>query len=186
MERKKLLIDMDHVMADITSQYIKWYKEATGVEVKRKDLLGKPEDLAFPRPQLIRDFIHRPGFFRNAKLMPGSQEVIRELNQVFDLSIVSAAMEFPQSLTEKYEWLSEHFPFIGWQQIIFCGSKKNISGDIMIDDHFRNLGHFSGKKLLFTATHNIYTDIEGYTRVNDWEEVRSLLMRDFSFQYANN
>jgi 5'-nucleotidase len=176
MERKRILIDMDHVMADITSQYIKWYKDATGTEIERGDLSGKPEDLAFTQPQLIREFLHTPGFFRNTAVMPGSQEVIEKLNEVFELFIVSAAMEFPQSLIEKYEWLGEHFPFIHWQQIILCGSKKPISGDFMIDDHFKNLRNFNGEKLLFTATHNINTHIAGYTRVNSWAEIRDLLI----------
>ena len=178
MERKRLLVDMDHVMADITTQYIKWYLDATGTEIKREDLLGKPEDLAFPQPQLIRDFVYKPGFFRTAPVMPGSQEVVSELNDSFDLYVVSAAMEFPQSLTEKYEWLSEHFPFISWQQIIFCGSKKAIWGDYMIDDHLKNLNYFKGEKLLFSATHNINTQINGYKRVNNWAEVKELLIGD--------
>lgn len=180
MERKRLLVDMDHVMADITSQYIKWFKDATGIEMKRTDLIGKPEDLAFPQPQLIREFLYKPGFFRSTQVMPGSREVIKELNEIYELFIVSAAMEFPQSLIEKYEWLREHFPFIGWQQIIFCGSKKTISGDYMIDDHFKNLGNFNGEKLLFTATHNANTHINGYTRVNNWAEIRNLLVGNFS------
>ena len=174
MERKRILIDMDHVMADITAQYIKWYKNATGTEIKRVDLLGKEEDLAFPQPQLIRDFLFKPGFFRTAPVMEGGQDVIRELNEVFEVFIVSAAMEFPQSLVEKHAWLAEHFPFIKWQQIIFCGSKKAIAGDYMIDDHLKNLDFFPGERILFTATHN--TNVNGYTRVNDWEEVRALLL----------
>ncbi len=177
MKKKQLLVDMDHVIADITSQYIKWYKDATGTEMKWDDLLGKPEDLAFPQPELIRGFLHTPGFFRGAAVMPGSLEVIRELNEVYELLIVSAAMEFPQSLIEKYDWLGEHFPFISWRQIVFCGSKKNISGDYMIDDHFKNLDNFNGQKLLFTATHNIHTDNNGYTRVNNWTEVKDLLLK---------
>jgi 5'-nucleotidase len=176
MPRKRILIDMDHVMADITTQYIQWYEEATGTVINREDLNGKPEDLAFPQPRLIREFLYAPGFFRTAGVMPGSQEVIRELNEVFELFIVSAAMEFPQSLSEKYEWLLKHFPFIHWQQIIFCGSKKPISGDFMIDDHVKNLSHFKGEKILFTATHNMHMQDTGYRRVNNWEEVRNLLM----------
>jgi len=175
MERKRILIDMDHVMADITSQYIRYYKEATGVEMKRNDLIGRPEDLAFPQPHLVRDFLFKPGFFRSAPVIEGSQEVIRELNEIFEVFIVSAAMEFPQSLGEKLAWLGEHFPFIKWQQIIFCGSKKPIAGDYMIDDHLKNLDFFPGEKILFTATHN--TTVNGYTRVNDWEEVRELLLQ---------
>lgn len=180
MTKKRVIIDMDHVMADITSQYIKWYKNATGVTIERDSLLGKQEDLAFPRPELIREFLLEPGFFRTASVIANSQKVIKELNELFDVTIVSAAMEFPQSLIEKYEWLQEHFPFIGWQQIILCGSKKNICGDFMIDDHLKNLNYFKGEKLLFTATHNTEINQEGLTRVNNWMEVLQYLTQKHS------
>ncbi len=85
MSRKRILIDMDHVMADITSQFIVWYQRNTGVEMNREDLMGKPEDLAFPEPRLIREFLHTPGFFATAPVIPGSQSVIRELNQLYDV-----------------------------------------------------------------------------------------------------
>ncbi len=182
MAKKTILIDMDHVMADITFQFIKWYQRATGVALSREDLLGKPEDLAFPEPGLIREFLHEPGFFLTAPVIPGSQSVIKELNQLYDVYIVSAAMEFPQSLSEKREWLLKHFPFIHWQQIIFCGSKKPVSGDFMIDDHVKNLTHFKGERLLFTATHNIYMQDTGYFRVNNWEEIKDLfLLKNVSY-----
>jgi hypothetical protein len=48
----------------------------------------------------------------------------------------------------------------------------------MIDDHLKNLDYFDGEKLLFTATHNIHT--KGYTRVNNWAEVRALLLERVS------
>ncbi|PWU00315.1 MAG: 5'(3')-deoxyribonucleotidase [Bacteroidetes bacterium] len=178
MEKKRLLVDMDHVMADITTNYIRYYKQATGILVQREDLMGKPEDAAFPQPQLIHEFLFTPGFFRTAPVMEGSQHVMKILNQVYDVSIVSAAMEFPQSLREKYDWLAEHFPFITWQQIILCGSKKWISGDYMIDDHFKNLNYFNGERILFTATHNSHIHKQGYTRVNNWNEVRQLLVKE--------
>ncbi len=176
MKKKTLLIDMDHVIADISSQYIKYYKELTGIEMKASDLMGKPEDEAFPTPRLIKRFLNTPGFFRTAVVIQNSQQVVEELNDLFELYIVSAAMEFPQSLIEKYEWLNEYFPFINWSQIIFCGSKKHISGDYMIDDHIKNLNNFKGEKILFTAPHNININVQGYTRANGWLEVRQLLI----------
>lgn len=176
MKKKTLLIDMDHVIADISSQYIKYYKELTGVEMDESDLMGKPEDEAFPAPRLIKIFLNTPGFFRTAVVISNSQQVVEELNDLFELYIVSAAMEFPQSLIEKYEWLNEYFPFINWSQIIFCGSKKRISGDYMIDDHIKNLNNFKGEKILFTAPHNININVQGYTRANSWLEVKQLLI----------
>lgn len=172
---KRVIIDMDHVMADFTDQYLSWYKEKTGVDVNREKLIGlTSESLAFPDPKLARSLLFVPGFFRTMKVMEGSQAVVKELNEVYDVQIVSSAMEFPQSLIEKYEWLQEHFPFISWQQIAFTGNKKIIKGDYMIDDHFKNLDYFEGERVLFTASHNLLSD--KYTRVNNWEEVRALLL----------
>ncbi|MEI9865673.1 MAG: hypothetical protein WDN00_14205 [Limisphaerales bacterium] len=98
------------------------------------------------------------------------------MNDRYELFIVSAATEFPQSLGEKVEWLEEHFPFITWQQIVLCGSKKVITGDIMIDDHFKNLDFFKGRTLLFTQPHNQNQNDKGHERVNSWGEVARLLL----------
>ena len=94
----------------------------------------------------------------------------------FDVYIVSAAIEFPQSLTEKLEWLQEHFPFISWQQIVFCGDKSIIGTDYMIDDHVKNLDCCKGKPMLFTSPHNVH--IKNHKRVNNWTEVLAFLKQE--------
>ncbi len=165
---------MDHVMANITQQFIDWYQEYTGVSIDSSSLWGKSELGSFPDPELVRSFLFKPGFFRTAKVIEGSQKVIAELNERYEVFIVSAAMEFPQSLSEKHGWLKEHFSFITWQQVTFCGSKRIVKGDYMIDDHIKNLEFFDGKKILFTAPHNAL--IEGYTRANNWEEVAAMFL----------
>ena len=171
---KRVIIDMDHVMAAITQQYIQWYKNHTGIEVDEALLIGKPESEAFPDKDLIWKFLYSPGFFRTAPVIQGSQEVIEKLNNKYEVFIVSAAMEFPQSLVEKYDWLQEHFSFISWKQVVFCGSKTVIKGDYMIDDHLKNLDYFDGEKLLFTAAHNAL--VTGYTRVDTWQDVAAILL----------
>ena len=171
---KRVIIDMDHVMAAITQQYIRWYKDHTGIDVDEATLIGKAESEAFPDKELIWKFLYSPGFFRTAPVIEGSREVIAELNKKYEVFIVSAAMEFPQSLVEKYDWLQEHFPFISWKQVVFCGSKTVIKGDYMIDDHLKNLDYFDGEKLLFTAAHNAL--ITGYRRVDTWQDVAAILL----------
>ncbi len=179
---KRIIVDMDHVMADITTHYITWYKERTGVLVDRKTLIGKNEVAAFPDSEMVRNFLYTPGFFRTAPVIAGSQKVIKELNRYHEVFIVSAAMEFPQSLFEKYEWLQEHFPFIAWEQIVFCGDKKVVHGDYMIDDHLKNLDTFEGNKLLFTSPHNQL--ITGYTRIDNWQQVADILLTDKAIKKA--
>ena len=105
--------------------------------------------------------------------MTGAVEAVKALMADFEVYIVSAAMEFPQSLPEKLEWLKTHFSFISWRNIVFCGDKSIIGTDYMIDDHIRNLDNFNGKCIMFHAFHNI--NYHHHTRVNNWEEVITLL-----------
>ncbi|MBP2616774.1 5' nucleotidase, NT5C type [Chryseobacterium jejuense] len=169
---KKVIIDMDGVMADVYPQLIEFEKRDSGIEVEPDAMTGKPEMDIFPNG---KKHVNEVGFFRTLPVMEGSQKAIEYLNSKYELYIVSAGMEFPNSLREKYDWLAEHFPFITWEQIVLCGSKKVVSGDVMIDDYPKNLDHFSGQRLIFTQPHNELIENETYKRVNSWEEIMEIL-----------
>jgi 5'-nucleotidase len=170
---KKISIDMDGVMADVYSQFTKMYTAETGLVKTVAELEGKPEGEVFEH---ALEYVASPGFFRHAPLMEGCLDVVRRLNDQYKIFIVSAAMEFPTSLVEKHAWLNENFPFIGWQQMVFCGSKEIIRADIMIDDHFKNLNFFTGETILYTQPHNKLADAGKHTRINNWKEIEMLLL----------
>ena len=171
--KKTIAIDMDNVIVDIETNWINLYEKEFGVKVQKEDLSGIPEDEAFPDPAAARSLLYKPGFFRFAPVMPGAQKALQELQSNFEVYIVSAAMEFPNSLPEKYDWLEEHFPFISWKNIIFCGDKSVIGTDFLIDDHLKNLDFCKGMPILFTAGHNV--NVTRHTRVNNWKEAVELL-----------
>ena len=170
--RKTIAIDMDGVIADTISNFITWYEREVGVRIPLQAFEGKPEAEGLPDNAVSR-YVVTPGFFRSVPVMEGAKEAVLEISKTFDVYIVSAAMEFPQSLFEKYEWLREHFPFISWKNIILCGDKSIIGTDYIIDDHVKNLDTFKGKALMFSAGHNI--GIDRHARVNNWKEVISFL-----------
>ena len=114
-------------------------------------------------------FVTTPGFFETLPVMKGAVDAIKKLMNDFDIYIVSAAMEYPLSLTEKHHWLGEHFPFISWHHIIFCGDKSIISTDYLIDDHCKNLDFCKGIPLMFDSFHNV--NYHHHHRLNNWEEV---------------
>lgn len=163
---------MDGVMADVYHQLIQFEKRDTGREIEISSLKGKPEIEAFPNG---KKHVNEPGFFRTLPLIEGSREAIEYLNNKYELYIVSAGMEFPNSLREKYDWLEEHFPFISWEQIVLCGSKRVVAGDVMIDDYPKNLNHFEGDRLIFTQPHNELVENDTYQRVGSWKEVMAIL-----------
>ena len=171
---QRIAVDMDGVLSDTVQQFINWEEKETGVRKTIEEIMGKPELDVFPNS---KKYLHTKDFFRLASVVENSQEVVASLNEKYDLYIVSAATEFPLSLTEKQAWLNEYFPFITWQQMVFCGSKQIVQADIMIDDHFKNLDHFTGHtSILFTQPHNAYADNGRHRRVHNWQEIAQILL----------
>ena len=168
----QLLVDMDGVLADVYAQFIKLEYLETGVMQNIESLYGRTEPEAFP---FYEQHVHSKDFFRKAPTFPNSMEGLKYLNDKYRVLVVSSAMEFPHSLSEKYEWLNEFYPFITWKQIVFCGDKSALKGDIMIDDHPKNLDFFAGRKILFTQPHNIYLTNNEYQRVDNWKEITGIL-----------
>jgi len=170
---KRIAVDMDGVLADVILQFINYHKKDFGKTISLEEIAGLSEKEAFPNGWL---HVHSNGFFRNAPVMPGSREILEKINSRYELFIVSAATEFPTSLPEKQQWLNEHFPFISWKQMVFCGLKTIINADIMIDDHLKNLDPFPGTTILFSQSHNILVKNTRHKRVNSWYEIASILL----------
>jgi 5'-nucleotidase len=171
---QRIAVDMDGVLSDTVEQFTNWEEKETGKRKSLEEIIGKPEFQSFPNS---RKYVFTPGFFRTAPVIKDSQEILYRLHEKYEVFIVSAATEFPQSLTEKQEWLTEFFSFIPWQRMVFCGSKEIVKADIMIDDHFKNLDFFKGEtSLLFTQPHNAHADKGRHTRVNNWQEIAKLLL----------
>ena len=172
---KTIAVDMDGVMADTYSQFIKMHAAEFGRTLLIKDMDGCAEFEIFPNGY---NYVRTDDFFRGAPVMPGSQEVLKKLNEKYEVYIVSSATEFPKSLSEKQSWLKEHFPFVTWQQMVFCGSKKIVKADIMIDDHFKNLDHFEGESFLFSQPHNKLNNDHKHRRVDSWNEIEKILLQE--------
>ncbi|RZL69570.1 MAG: 5'(3')-deoxyribonucleotidase [Pedobacter sp.] len=171
----RIAIDMDEVLADPIHKFIQLYNRDHQVPL---DLIVKPGTEIFQNvPAEINqkwfEYINEKGFFRDLPVIDGAVEAVRKLQENYEVYIVSAAMEFKNSLEDKFDWLQEHFPFISWKQIIFCG-EKIVDVDIMIDDRIKNFADFKGRPLLFTSPHNVL--ITEYERVDNWKQVLTKLM----------
>lgn len=168
---KRILVDMDGVIADVYTKFFDLHEEKYGVRLTIDDVKGRLEALAFADQ---RTWVNEAGFFRTVPVMPGSVEALRQLNEKYEIIIVSMATEFPLCLTDKRLWLMDHFPFITWRQMVFCGNKSLINGDIMIDDHIKNLDEFRGETIMFNQPHNL-PEKTRHRRVDNWEEILGIL-----------
>jgi len=175
MNKLRIAIDMDEVLADPIDKFIALYQRDHGFNYTLEQMHGKEFGELLPAELLpsLRVYLNEKGFFRDLKVIPGAIEVVEKLCLQYDVYIVSAAMEFPLSLEDKLQWLKEHFPFISWTNIVLCGHKI-VDVDIMIDDRARNFNPKIGRQLLFTSPHNV--GLTEYERVNTWEEVAAKLL----------
>ncbi|SFC04878.1 5'(3')-deoxyribonucleotidase [Parapedobacter composti] len=174
-KRPRLAIDMDEVLADTHQKFLALYHQDYGIAM---DIYQEPgKELHENLPDHLREqwkvYIHQKGFFRDIPPMRDAIETVKALQERYNVYVVSAAIEFRNSLEDKLDWLDEHFPFIPWTNILFTG-EKIIAADVMIDDRIKNLAHFQGRKLLYTSPHNVL--ITGYERVNSWRDVAELLL----------
>ena len=167
----RIAIDMDDVMAETSLKIVQELNKKLKTTYQIPDLLTDTN----LRAQFYEDYKHNnsflweKGFFEDIQVKPMAQEVIKQLQNHYEVFIVSAATEFPNSLSEKMRWLEKYFPFINWTHIVFCGHKYMIQADYLIDDHEKNLTTFPGTPILFSAPHNL--QLTGYERVDSWEQV---------------
>ena len=174
---KRIAIDMDDVLAKTTHVIIDRINQIVNQNYTYEELLTGSTSVKeeFYEHYLANNtFLWEPGFFEHIPVNEDAIEVVKKLTERYEVFIVSAATEFPNSLKEKIGWMEQHFPFITWKHIVFCGHKHMIQADYLIDDHEKNLHTFTGTPLLFTAPHNVH--ITDFKRVNNWKEVEKLLL----------
>jgi 5'-nucleotidase len=170
---KRILVDMDGVLVDNYPRFFELYEKETGLKKTMDEVAGLLEGEAFPG---LNQWVQTPGFFRTMPVMPDSQRVLKSLNEIYEIIVVSMATEFPVGLTDKQFWLNDNFPFISWKQIVFCGDKSIISADLMIDDHFKNLDKFKGETIMFRQPHNMNNIDHKHKIVHSWKEIEKLLL----------
>lgn len=172
----RITLDMDDVMADTNGKLINIVLNEFGTYHSWEDFQTKTfRELLHPK-QLKRlySILQQPGFFRDIPVSENAIEVVMQLSKYYELYVATAAMEFPNSFREKYDWLQMYFPFIPWTNLVFCGNKSIISSDFLIDDHVRNLISFKGNGILYTAPHNLKE--KNFKRVNNWKEIAELFL----------
>ena len=174
--RQRIAIDMDDVMADALAEHLRRYNAAFGTGITAAELSGRHLEQCIPSAhRQAAEAMLDASFFEDLAVLPGCQEVVRELADRYDVFIASAAMDVPCSFDAKYRWLRRHFPFIPPSQIVFCGDKTIVDADYLIDDRPRHFARFRGQPLLFSAPHN--AGETRYARAGSWQEVREHFAR---------
>lgn len=170
--RKSIGIDLDTTLNCLEDKWITEYNKTYNDNLTPADITSWGIEEFVKCGKDIFKFLYIPGFFRDLAVKPNAQEVVKWLCENYDVYIVSAAHYAVTG--DKGAWLAEHFPFIKYQNVIFCTNKSLVHVDYLIDDGVHNLETFSGQGLLFDAHHNQSEDrflrLKGWLKVKDYFE----------------
>ena len=167
---------MDDVLANTHEKLVNIILNDFSTTLTEKELqTGAIKDLLHPKQYTkLFKIINSPGFFADIAVKKDAIETVAQLSKYYEIFVATACMEFPNSFSDKFNWLAKHFKFIPWTNIVFCGYKTIINSDYLIDDHVRNLVGFDGKGILFTAPHNLKDTT--FQRVSSWNDVSELFL----------
>ena len=195
MVRKKILLDVDEVIC--SSGFLSAVNESLGTNYEIDDFTDYYIDRkAIPKEKIeeFKEFVNNRNLYENTYILPGANEVIKRLNEVYDIYICSACVNglnvegSGKIFMDKYNFLIKNFSFLNPEHFIFTNTKNLFKADIQIDDRLSNLDDEIEIKILFPSYHNKnVTDEElkqkgvlraGYDWRNGWNEIEKILLKD--------
>lgn len=190
MEKLKVMIDLDETI--VSPGYLEVVNKYLNTNYKYEDIdTYFVEDVLDPKTKdrFLDWFYENINVYDYATVMPDAIEVIKKLNDKFDVYIVSAFVDKRRPMKSKimasykYGWIRKNLPFINPKHIVLTSAKDIIMCDIKIDDKFGNLKGYGKIKLLLDHMHNRKYSFEeldsnGITRVLDWKQIESILLGD--------
>lgn len=161
---------MDGVLCNLLSPWLDLYNADYNDNLKPEQInLWNWHSLTKENCQeKVYDYLDSSELFENLPLIEGSQEVVYELLQNYEIFICTAAHNI-LNVPAKYRWLQKNFPFIDEDNYVFTKNKSIVNSLWLIDDKPKNFNNYQGTPLLFTACHN--KDERRFERVNNWNEV---------------
>ena len=134
-----LLCDLDAIVADLLDEWLFRINIDHGTAYTKDDIKGFDIHKYVHIGEKVYDYIRKEGIFPAIKPIPGAIPALMELDDKHDVYIVSTPSSASVTAMEKLDWCSHYLPFLNRKQIILCGAKELIRGDVLIDDSPDNL-----------------------------------------------
>lgn len=175
---KTLFVDMDNTLTDFNSAACEWFNLKLGRAVDPGELteyaVWKHYGLSEAEGEkLTREMFATDGFWRNMDPLRGCNNALKRLSKQYDVYVVTRAVWNYNCPFEKYEWVKVHLPWLS-EKLIMTEHKHLLSGFALVDDDYRNLIYFQGKRVLFMQYYNKHMQQFGFHPAN-WAEVEELL-----------
>lgn len=178
MKLLTILVDVDNVLEDLDTAWVNAVNAKYGTKVQPNKIVDWDIQRFFPTLSRTQVFspLHTKELWESLLPLNGSQEYLKRLiDDRHKIVIVTSA--HPDTISYKYKFLSRHFPFLSFKDVIIASQKQLVLGDVLIDDAPHNLEGGSYKGILMNAYHNASYDAEanGFVRAKDWDAVYQII-----------
>jgi len=158
MAKKRILIDLDGICADMAAPLLDRYNNEHDDTVRHADITtwGIHEHVKIGHR--IYDYAREPGFYENLPVFDGALEGVEQLAQMGHAIRFCSAGMGPDSLAEKLRWCAHHFGHLhiegkkfNRRHLILTHDKHWINADILIDDKPETIAKWakSGREAMF-------------------------------------
>jgi 5'-nucleotidase len=141
---KTALVDMDSMIADFYWGCLDAYEKETG-DKPRPNVLDT-WDAKFPNGKDCFAYFSQPGFFRTLKPVGRAQQVLKDWHDRGAEIIILTAATLTNAPGEKFEWLTEHYPWIHRDNVMMAKRKEKVRGDLFLDDHGANAKKYRAER----------------------------------------
>lgn len=143
-----IIVDMDEVLADTLSQWLKLYNSDYNDFLTKEDIKGWNVHL-WVKPECARkvyDYLDMENFFLEMDPIPGAIDGMKYLvDSGHDVIIATATPRHSHLANEeKKNWIRKYLPFFDLKNFSDIHRKDLIVGDLLFDDGIHNLSTFQG------------------------------------------
>lgn len=184
MSRKRVLLDVDGVLADFTVPFLAEVNKFADKTYFISDLKSCDFHDSFPEKIVdaaLRE-ISKPDWCYSLKPFPEALDGVKELKKVSDIFIVTSPLLSKTWAYERSQWLIDYFDIPHTNHVI-TKAKYLVAGDFLVDDTPRHVvswaeANLNGTGLLKHQSYNVnYSLSSNRKRVYSWEEILKLVTK---------
>lgn len=180
MNKPRLLLDCDQVLADFVGAYLDTVADFTGITYKREALPSwKIQDhlpLTKEQKRLVSDAVRSEGWCARIKPCAGAVEGFAEIRDICDVRIVTSPWPGNYWAGERIEWLHHYFD-IPLKHVYQLSEKESVWGDLIVDDKAETVVDWQKKwhrsAYLWETPHNLQDT--HVVRLRSWSELAFIL-----------
>lgn len=171
-------IDVDNVMADFSTEFVKRFNKNTGKDLKIEDLLLWNFKDALNEiykgeidGNVANEILFSKDFVSSLELRKGVEDIFNKICNNDEIQVVVITALFDELIPVRNEWFKKHFNGLDFE-LHYESNKDKINIDYLIDDGVHNLDKVANKIskdncLCITQPYNIECDYKSFDTLED-------------------